>query len=197
MPIEYKLNIRKQIHQDIINNLSNIDNKQYIISDNKFDVTIVDFGHSCPDDEIYDEKFGTQMYQAPEIILLGDCNNKVDIWAAGCILYELIVGEFLFDPVKDKNKSRDYYHLLEMTKVSGGFSKKFLKTTKYSKKYFDSNGDLKDIEYREFYDWDELLEKIEDINERIQVTDLLKKMLSLNEIERINANDILQHPWLN
>ena len=160
-------------------------------------ITIADFGAACTEDDSYEGDFGTRYYRAPEVILGGRVTNKVDIWAAGCILYELIVGEFLFDPVKDKNKSRDYYHLLEMTKVSGGFSKKFLKTTKYSKKYFDSNGDLRDTEYREFYDWDELLEKIENIDERTQVIDLLKKMLSLNEAERINATNILQHPWLN
>ena len=203
MKPEQKNKIRKQIHQSIISEIQEkIDNtfesskfdKSYMINPT---ITIADFGAACTEDDSYEGDFGTRYYRAPEVILGGRVTNKVDIWAAGCILYELIVGEFLFDPIKDKNKSRDYYHLLEMTKVSGGFSKKFLKTTKYSKKYFDSNGELRDTEYREFYDWDELLEKIEDIEERSQITDLLKKMLSLNETTRINANDILQHPWLN
>jgi len=208
MKPEQKIKIRKHIHQTIIGEIQ--EKIEHISTNNtfksyKFDksymtnptITIADFGATCTEDDSYVGDFGTRYYRAPEVILGGRVTNKVDIWAAGCILYELIVGDFLFDPIKDKNKSRDYYHLLEMTKVSGGFSKKFLKTTKYSKKYFDSNGELRDTEYREFYDWDELLEKIEDIDERSQITDLLKKMLSLNETTRINANDILQHPWLN
>ena len=128
--------------------------------------------------------------------MCGETTDKVDIWAAGCILYELITGELLFDPDKDKNKSRDYYHLLEMSKVSGRFQKKFLKSTKYWRSFFEKDGDLKDTEFREYYDWDELFEKIEDDKERSMVIDLVKKMLSLFPKNRPSAEEILKHEWL-
>src|SRR5579859_6757823 len=36
---------------------------------------------------------GTECYRAPELLKNGaEYNNKVDIWALGCILHELIVG---------------------------------------------------------------------------------------------------------
>ena len=40
---------------------------------------------------------GGPCYQAPELVS-GDhvYNNKVDIWALGCILYELVTGKRLF-----------------------------------------------------------------------------------------------------
>ena len=63
--------------------------------------------------------------------------------------------------------------------------------------YFDKEGDLQDIEFREFYDWDELLEKIDDDSERSQIIDLLKKMLEINPLTRISAEDLLRHSWLN
>ena len=61
-------------------------------------IVIADFGAACTEDESYEEDFGTRYYRAPEVILLGEITSKVDIWAAGCILYELINGSFLFEP---------------------------------------------------------------------------------------------------
>ena len=130
MKSEHKNRIRKKVHQEILNLIQEkIDtnvfksyrfDKSYMESPN---ITIADFGAACTEDESYDEDFGTRYYRAPEVILMGDITEKVDIWAAGCILYELIVGDFLFDPDKDKNKTRDYYHLLEMSKVSEYFQR--------------------------------------------------------------------------
>ena len=203
MKTEQKIRIRKKVHQEILNNIDKEVNEE-ILKDNRFDksymeipnITIADFGAACTEDEFYDEDFGTRYYRAPEVVLMGKISDKVDIWAAGCILYELINGSFLFDPDKDKNKSRDYYHLLEMSKVSGKFSKKFLKTTKHYKNFFDKEYDLKDTEFREYYDWDELLDKVEDNRERNQIADLIKKMLQLDPKSRPCAEDILKHEWL-
>ena len=76
-----------------------------------------------------------------------------------------------------------------------GQSNKYLKTTKNWSKFFDKDGDLKDIEYREFYDWDELMEKVTDSEVRNKIIDLLKKMLQLEPKKRISSDDILKHSW--
>jgi serine/threonine-protein kinase SRPK3 len=202
MKSEQKLKIRKIVHSAILAQIEEeVNNNQF--KDYRFDksymespnITIADFGATCTEDEFYEEDFGTRYYRAPEVILMGEITNKVDIWAAGCILYELITGELLFDPEKDRNKSRDYYHLLEMSKVSGKFQKKFLKNTKYWKKFFEKDGDLKDTEFREYYDWDELFEKVKDDKERAMIIDLVKKMLNLYPKNRPSAEDILNHEW--
>lgn len=43
---------------------------------------------------------GTEGYRAPEVVMAiedsGTFNNKVDIWAMGCILYELVLGHQVF-----------------------------------------------------------------------------------------------------
>ena len=200
-----KLSIRKNVHKKILENLmENIDDDNCEFNPNYFDkkileepcITIADFGAACTEDESYDEDFGTRYYRAPEVILRGETTDKVDIWAIGCILYELITGDFLFDPDKDDEMSRDYYHLLEISKVSGKFSKVFLKKTKLWRKFFDKRCDLKNIEYREYYEWDELYDKIEDNIEKNLIIDLTKRMLEINPKNRINCSDILNHPWL-
>ena len=40
---------------------------------------------------------GTMAYMAPEIINEGKYNNKVDIWALGCIIQELCTFNFCFN----------------------------------------------------------------------------------------------------
>jgi serine/threonine protein kinase len=39
---------------------------------------------------------GTPIYMAPEFFSTGTYTNKVDIWALGCIIYEICTGERLF-----------------------------------------------------------------------------------------------------
>lgn len=38
---------------------------------------------------------GTLFYMAPEMVQSTICDEKSDLWAFGCILYELLVGEYL------------------------------------------------------------------------------------------------------
>ena len=94
-----------------------------------------------------EEDFGTKYYQAPEIVLMGDCKNKVDIWALGCTLYELLTGKILFDPKKDRYHTEDYNHLKMIIELCGNFKKEYLMTTKFYREFFDKKGhfDLKKI----------------------------------------------------
>ena len=203
MKQEVKNKIKKSIHESICKKimveLDSLDIKSNVVDESYIrtpKITIADFGATCEEDEFYKGDFGTRYYRAPEIILKGEFSEKVDIWSAGCILYELIVGDFLFDPDKDKSKSRDYYHLLEISKVSGKFPKKFLKSTRYWKSFFDKDYDLKDTEYRSYYDWDELLENVKDDNNRNQIKNLLEGMLKIDPKLRFSSQDILNHLWL-
>lgn len=40
---------------------------------------------------------GTLYYRAPEILLGGGYNEKIDIWAAGILLYKLVEGHTPFE----------------------------------------------------------------------------------------------------
>ena len=127
------------------------------------------------------------------MILNGDCNSQVDIWALGCMLYEFITGELLFDP-PDENINN--IHLNMMQNLCGNFDKKYLSTTKNNKNYFNKMGKL----------INEVLLKEDQLNIKKKLSnysitepnliDLLEKMLILDPKIRINITSILNHPWL-
>jgi len=66
---------------------------------------IGDFGTTCHaiHDHQYIEYVATRWYRSPECLLTqGWYNSKMDIWAAGCVLYEIATGHPLFDG-RDEN----------------------------------------------------------------------------------------------
>lgn len=83
----------------------------------------------------------TRYYRAPEVILECKWDYRADIWSIGCLYFELLNNDVIFNPdVEDDEKySEDMHHLywihqlieLDYSKLKGG--KKY-------KKYFDSNG---------------------------------------------------------
>lgn len=61
---------------------------------------IGDFGNTCSvsSGQSYSDYVATRWYRSPECILTsGWYGTKMDIWATGCVLYEIAVGRPLFD----------------------------------------------------------------------------------------------------
>ena len=157
-------------------------------------ISLADFGTYCEEHNFYEEPFGTRYYQAPEIILMGKCSFPVDIWALGCTFYELLSGKLLFDPIKDSNYSRDYYHLCLINETCGKFPLNFLKKTKYYRTFFNSYGQIND--YTNQLE-DRLDRKINELNRSDISTEtlylikkLIKLMLQIDPQKRITIDQI-------
>lgn len=161
------------------------------------EVKISDFGDFCDEDEEFDEDFGTRYYRAPEVILQGECDFKVDIWAAGCVLFELLTGNILFEPDKDEKRSRDYNHLLLMCNYSGKFKKKYLKKTKHYKKFFTKNGDFRHDNICSEELIEVLMENGVEDDDILDLVDLMKNIFVLDPNKRFDAKKVLGHKWLN
>ena len=80
------------IHRDLSSN-------NIIINPDNQKLTIIDFGLSKFDNlnSIYNYYIYTIPYRAPEIILKNKYDNKIDIWAIGCLLGEMLCNNNLFD----------------------------------------------------------------------------------------------------
>jgi serine/threonine-protein kinase SRPK3 len=70
---------------------------------------VADFGNACWTFRHFSDEIATRQYRAPEAIVGYDYNSSVDIWAYACVIFELVTGDYLFDPKQDsKGKfSRD------------------------------------------------------------------------------------------
>lgn len=194
---EKRQRIRLKVHRAIIDNMESNKEDQYRCHPNHFNnitIKLTDFGFFCKHTEQFNKPFGTRYYMAPEIILMGDCSEKVDIWALGCMIYELLTGEILFDPHSSSRGSTDYHHLEMIICMCGEFDKSILHKTKHYKKFF-KNDKLRDIIYSDDYKVP-LIEKLNiklkehDIN-NINIAKLIASTLQLNPKGRPNVRDLI------
>jgi serine/threonine-protein kinase SRPK3 len=207
---EKKHKIRRIVHQKIMelisinedkeNNDENYIDSQYMCDDKYINnplIKITDFGFFCHKSEQFNDSFGTRYYMAPEIVLMGDCTSKVDIWALGCMLFELLTGEILFDPHSGSRGNTDFYHLEMMINLCGEFYKKNLISTKRYKQYF-KDGKLMNIKYenKDKSTYDKLKERLEKHNiNNPKIIKLLESMLQLYPNHRPSAKELLESDW--
>jgi len=198
MKKEIKLEIRKKVHREIVSKIINIDTGLKYEIDEKYinnpSISICDFGDFCNDDEQHNDEFGTRYYRAPEIMLDGDCDNKVDIWACACTLFEILTGKILFDPSKDDIRSRNYYHLLDISSVCGEYKKKFLKSTNKYKDYFNKKYMFK---FDDKIQKNDIIKKLYEDNNTKELADLLSNILRIDPRKRFDCKQILNHKIFN
>lgn len=117
------------------------------------------------------------------------------------MVFELITGDFLFDPKEDKrNHSRDEDHLALMLELMGPKTPRYLYTTgKYSRELFKRDGSLRHINNLEYWSLPNvLLEKYKLAADEVWLlSSFLEPMLALDPRKRCSAATALRHPWLN
>lgn len=148
----------------------------------------------------------SRYYRAPEIILGCPYGTPIDVWSAGCTLYELYTGKILF-PGKDNN-----HMLLMFMEVRGKFSNKMIRKGQFSSKYFDDQYNFLETEpatkrlirkvtfTQPERDLKKLLSGLAR-NEKQQgllkhFIDFLDQCLVLNPDKRITPDAALRHPFI-
>jgi len=124
-------------------------NQECLIDDSFIDPTklltkLSDFGSILNFDDLNHE-IQTRYYRSPEAILKYDINEKTDMWSVGCILYELLTGELLFDPDKLDGFDRDKKHIFDFQSILGCIPNELLQKAKKYKLFFKENGQMKGI----------------------------------------------------
>lgn len=131
-----------------------------------------DFGHA------YDKskprksrKMGTPQCTAPELVQGDPYDEKIDVWSAGIMMYELVAKGNLFELQEDDSDSD-----------------------------FDGKAFLKDIFHQiETITQEELNQRIDMLKNNPRCSDkcrdLLKKMLTKDPKGRLSAQKCLQHDW--
>jgi serine/threonine-protein kinase SRPK3 len=193
---EKRQRIRLKVHRAIIEAMDKNKEDQYRCHPNYFNninIKLSDFGFFCKHTEQFNKPFGTRYYMAPEIILMGDCSEKVDIWALGCMIYELVTGQILFDPHSSSRGSTDFHHLEMMICMCGEFDKS-IRNTKHYKKFF-KNDKLNGIQYSDDYKVplvEKLNTKLKEHNiNNINIAKLIACTLRLNPKERPSTKELI------
>lgn len=80
----------------------------------------------------------TLNYRAPEVILKLPHDHTIDMWALGCVIYEVLTGRLLFNPKKNADYNKRIHHLAQMIKLLGPIPPDMA----VRKKYFDADGEF-------------------------------------------------------
>eukprot|EP01060_Flectonema_neradi_P005451 TRINITY_DN13636_c4_g1_i2.p1 TRINITY_DN13636_c4_g1~~TRINITY_DN13636_c4_g1_i2.p1 ORF type:complete len:805 (+),score=125.39 TRINITY_DN13636_c4_g1_i2:56-2470(+) len=147
----------------------------------------------------------TREYRAPEIILGMDFSTRTDIWSLACIVYELLTGQFLFDPktvshVVDE-QTMDVEHITEMMSIMGQPDQDVRKGDGvYLHKFFNESGtfigervsevDVKSVVERS------IPASCPDPEVASLISDFITSALTWVPGERLSSSDCLNHPWL-
>ena len=72
---------------------------------------ICDLGNGCWTHHHFTSRIQTRQYRSPEVILGIDYGTSADLWSFACMIFELITGDFLFEPRKGPCYSKNDDHL--------------------------------------------------------------------------------------
>lgn len=71
-------------------------------------------------------------------MLLGiDYDTSADLWSFACMIFELITGDFLFEPRKGPNYKKNDDHIAQMIELLGPMPKNFAIAGKNFENYFE------------------------------------------------------------
>lgn len=162
-------------------------------------VQLADFGNCCNiDDKTWEIQ--TRYYRAPEVLLEYPFNETCDVWSVGCMFYELLTGEVLFDPEKKKRVSRDRFHVYEFQRRLGRVPDELLQKSRRKRIYFKNNGLMKGINKIDYQPLHLLIMKKlkdrQDISKEQMnnIIDFLYQCFQYDPIRRLSVRNSFKHP---
>jgi len=165
----------------------------------KFIAKIADLGNACWTNRHFTDDIQTRQYRSLEVLIGAGYDCSADIWSTACMAFELLTGDYLFDPHSGDNWSRDEDHIALITELVGNLPKRIVLGGKYSKEFFKKDGTLRRISrlkpwplkdvLTEKYEWGEA--------EAEELASFLLPMLKPDCSRRATAAQCLAHPWLN
>ena len=95
--------------------------------DMQFGIKIVDMGNGCYIDNQFSDIIQTRQYRSPEVLIRSDYDESADMWSLACTIFELITGDYLFEPKKGKTYKKNEDHMALISELIGPcMNKKFL-----------------------------------------------------------------------
>ncbi|KAJ5434671.1 hypothetical protein N7491_005266 [Penicillium cf. griseofulvum] len=165
---------------------------------NIISVKIADLGNACWVGHHFTNDIQTRQYRSPEVILGSKWGASTDVWSMACMVFELITGDYLFDPQSGTKYGKDDDHIAQIIELLGPFPKSLCMSGKWSQEIFNRKGELRNIHrLRHWALPDVLREKYHySMEESMRISELLLPMLDLSPEKRANAGGMAAHEWI-
>ncbi|KAJ9104152.1 hypothetical protein QFC19_004136 [Naganishia cerealis] len=161
-------------------------------------VKVCDMGNACWVDHHFTNDIQTRQYRAPEILIGSKWNERVDNWSMACLTFELLTGDYLFDPQASSKYSKDDDHLAQILELLGDMPRQIALSGKYSSELFNRRGQLRNIAKLRYWGLKDVLtdKYLLDPEEAEKLASFLLPMLKFDINERATAREMLDHEWL-
>ncbi|PWZ03663.1 kinase-like protein [Testicularia cyperi] len=161
-------------------------------------VKIADLGNACWVDHHFTNDIQTRQYRCPEVILGAKWGPSADMWSASCMFFELLTGDYLFDPAAGTKYNKDDDHVAQIIELLGDFPKSLAFAGKYSADIFNRRGELRHIHKLRFWPLISVLQEkyLMPYSEANELSSFLLPMLRLHPEKRAGARELLDHTWI-
>eukprot|EP01054_Gregarina_sp_Poly1_P007106 Gregarina_sp_Poly_1__7105@NODE_388_length_8987_cov_115_762892_g317_i0_p1_GENE_NODE_388_length_8987_cov_115_762892_g317_i0NODE_388_length_8987_cov_115_762892_g317_i0_p1_ORF_typecomplete_len762_score126_13Pkinase/PF00069_25/5_7e20Pkinase/PF00069_25/1_1e19Pkinase_Tyr/PF07714_17/3_9e09Pkinase_Tyr/PF07714_17/1_9e06Kinaselike/PF14531_6/0_13Kinaselike/PF14531_6/0_067Pkinase_fungal/PF17667_1/0_0023Kdo/PF06293_14/0_045RIO1/PF01163_22/0_03RIO1/PF01163_22/6_9e03APH/PF01636_23/0_11APH/PF01636_23/1_8e03DUF11 len=159
---------------------------------------IVDLGNGCWTHRHFSCDIQTRQYRSPEVLMAAGYDTSADIWSFACLMFELVTGDYLFEPKGSEEYTRDEDHLALIIELLGPVPKSLLERARDKEVYFNSDSCLRNIRDLKYWGIEDVLIHRYHFKpaEASYVSDFLLPMLEIEPNKRATAQDMLKHPWL-
>ncbi|KEZ40307.1 Protein kinase [Scedosporium apiospermum] len=158
---------------------------------------LCDFGSTVSGEK---ERLGDvqpDIYRSPEVILQAPWQYKIDIWNAGCLIWDIFEGGHLFYGTDPEHKYRSRAHLAEIMALLGPPPPKLLAGGTITGKFFAEDGTFQvGIDPPPSVSLEELETNLEGA-EKERFMMLMRKMLQWLPQNRSTAKELADDPWIN
>merc|ERR1740121_1162166 len=112
---------------------------------------VADLGNACWVEKHFSDEIQTRQYRSPEVLINAGYSTTADIWSLACMLFELVTGDYLFDPKASEEYPRDEDHLALFVELLGPMPKPLITRARRGQTYFNRNGELRHIKALKYW----------------------------------------------
>merc|ERR1719247_4076652 len=120
---------------------------------------VADLGNACWVEKHFSDDIQTRQYRAPETIIGAGYDTSADIWSLACMIFELVTGDYLFDPKACEEYPRDEDHLALFVELLGPMPPPVIARGRRSTTYFNRRGDLRHIKSLRYWGIEDVLQQ--------------------------------------
>lgn len=161
-------------------------------------VKIADLGNACWVGHHFTNDIQTRQYRSPEVILGSKWGASTDIWSMSCMVFELITGDYLFDPQSGTRYGKDDDHIAQVIELLGNFPKSLCLSGRWSQEIFNRKGELRNIHRLRHWSLPDVLREKYHFSpsQAMAISDFLLPMLEVLPEKRANAGGMASHEWM-